>query len=66
MLVAYKSDFNTESLKELVRLLLYGRHIDSRVKEQVIEDILDAHRIGNLDNQSLNLIIMKWNEKVRK
>lgn len=63
-LISYKSDFSADDLRALVKLLIKGK-AKREVEDQIAEDILEAHKTKNLDPNTLDLIITKWNVKVK-
>lgn len=65
MNATYKSRFNEEQIKLLCSVFLKDKFVNLKVRDQVIEDILDTLEVNNLDNSVLSKIIIKWNEKVK-
>lgn len=67
MSATYKSRFNEDQIHTLTKVLLRrgATYIDERVYDQVIEDILGALEVNNLDTRTVVKIIRKWNEKVK-
>ena len=61
----YKCDINNETIRKVIITILESDDYLEVIEypEQVADEIVEAARIGNFDEETLTNIVEKWNNK---